>query len=203
VADWYEHKLFVVDPVAGAITERVEVGQSPSGVAVTGDGKLILTADRDSNAISIVDARSLQRIAQVPVGERPFGITVDAGGVRAYTANVKSDDVSVVDLASRAVIGTVHVGRRPYAVALAGGRAFVTDQYGGTVTVFDTETLKVLKAIPVGDYPEGIEADPGGLAVFVACWEANTLERIDAKTLEVTARVTVGNGPRAFGRFLR
>jgi YVTN family beta-propeller protein len=88
-------------------------------------------------------------------------------------------------------------------VALAGGRAFVTDQYGGTVTVFDTLSFKVVKTIPVGDYPEGIAADPGGKAVFVACWEANTLERIDTETLEVTGRAEVGNGPRAFGLFLR
>jgi YVTN family beta-propeller protein len=39
--------------------------------------------------------------------------------------------------------------------------------------------------------------------VFVACWDANTLERIDTETLEVTARVQVGEGPRAFGLFLR
>ena len=88
-------------------------------------------------------------------------------------------------------------------MALPAAARFVTDQYGGTVTVFDIATLAVVKTIPVGDYPEGIAADPGGQAVFVACWEANTLERIDTETLEVTARVAVGDGPRAFGLFLR
>jgi len=86
---------------------------------------------------------------------------------------------------------------------LTGGRAFVTDQYASTVTVFDVATLRVVKTIEVGDYPEGIEADPTGKWVYVACWEQNTLERIDTATLEVTARIPVGNGPRAFGRFLR
>jgi YVTN family beta-propeller protein len=128
---------------------------------------------------------------------------VDADGKRAYTANVGSDNVSVIDLAAGKVVGTVKVGRRPYAVALAAGKGFVTDQYGGTVTVFDLATLAVIKTIEVGEYPEGIEADPTGEAVYVACWEANTLERIDTATLEVTARIPVGDGPRAFGLFLR
>src|SRR5690606_36406405 len=108
----------------------------------------------------------------------------------------------VIDIAEGGVVGTIKVGRRPYAVALAGGRAFVSDQYAATVTVFDTETLAVVKTIDVGEYPEGIEADPSGQAVYVACWDANTLERIDTATLEVTDRIAVGDGPRAFGRFL-
>jgi YVTN family beta-propeller protein len=172
-------------------------------VAVTADGTRILTADRDSDQISIVDATTLARTGSVPVGKRPFGVTVDAEGRRAYTANVASDDVSVIDLAAGKVVGTVKVGHRPYAVALSGDRAFVTNQYGGTVTVFDASTLAVLETIEVGEYPEGIEADPAGGAVYVACWDANTLERIDTAKLEVVSRIPVGNGPRAFGRFLR
>ncbi len=137
------------------------------------------------------------------VGERPFGVTIDREGKRAYTANVKSDDVSVIDLASREVVGTVKVEHTPYAVALAGNLAFVTNQHAGTVSVFDVATLKIVKTIEVGGYPEGIEADRAGRTVYVACWDANTLERIDTTTLEVTGRATVGSGPRAFGQFLR
>ena len=66
-----------------------------------------------------------------------------------------------------------------------------------------SRTLKIVKTIEVGGYPEGIEADPAGRTVYVACWDADTLERIDTTTLEVTGRAAVGNGPRAFGQFLR
>ena len=111
--------------------------------------------------------------------------------------------MSIIDLASRRVVATVKVGARPYAVALAKGRAFVTDQYDSTVTVFDTTTLEVLAAIPVGDYPEGIAARGDGAFVYVACWEANTLEIIDTTTLKVVETIAVADGPRAFGAFIR
>ena len=95
------------------------------------------------------------------------------------------------------------VGRRPYAVALAGGRAFVTNQYADSVSVIDLQSSKVVKTIDVGDHPEGIEADPAGAFVYVACWFDNVLQRIDAQTLTITGDADVGDGPRAFGLFLR
>jgi YVTN family beta-propeller protein len=55
----------------------------------------------------------------------------------------------------------------------------------------------------VGDYPEGIAATADGSAIYVACWADNTLVRIDAATLAVTGKADVGDGPRAFGKFLR
>ena len=101
---------------------RPNGAMSPSGVAVTPDGRLILTADRDDDQVSIIDAATLAVGATVKVGTRPFGVTVDADGRRAYTANVGSNDVTVIDVAGRRVVGTVPVGERPYAVALSGGR---------------------------------------------------------------------------------
>ncbi len=193
VADWYAHKIAVlvwrtVPVIEGdahlagaaddaAVTARqaevlleaaqIPVGQSPSGLAVTPDGKWLLSADRDSNQVSFIDLETRKVEATVPVGERPFGITVSPDGKAAYTANVGSDDVSVIDVSTRTVSGTVKVGRRPYAVALSGGRGFVTDQYAGTVTVFDSEALTTVKTIEACDHPEGIEAE-GGLFTWPA-----------------------------------
>lgn len=136
------------------------------------------------------------------MGERPFGITVDADGTRAYTANVRSNDVSEIDINAARTLATHKVGRRPYAVALVGKRAFVTDQYAGTVTVIDLAKGQTEATIPVGEHPEGIQASASGRYVYVACWMENTLERIDTRTLKVTGKVEVGDGPRAFGDFL-
>jgi YVTN family beta-propeller protein len=167
------------------------------------DGALIVTADRDDDQISIIDAKSFTRKSTVKVGAHPFGVTIDAQGARAYAANVESNDVSVVDLKEAKLLGTVAVGKRPYAVALAKGRGFSTDQYGGTVSVFDLATLKPVKRISVGDYPEGIETSADGNSVYVVNWFSNEVWAINAETLAVTAKMPVGDGPRAFGTFLR
>ena len=199
MADWYVHKISVVDPLAGKVVAQIAVGDSPSGLAVTPDGKSLLSADRDSDAVSIIDTATNARVKSIPVGKRPFGITIDAEGRRAYTANVASDDVSIIDIATGTVVGTVPVGHRPYAVALARGRAFVTNQYGSSLSVFDLDSLAPVKTIEIGDHPEGIMADATGANVYVACWFDNVLMRIDTDKLTVTGEAAVGDGPRAFG----
>lgn len=203
VADWYSHTVKVVEPKSFIKVAEIEVGKSPSGLAVTADGRLLMSADRDSDAVSIIDVAKRTRIASIAVGERPFGITIDKDARRAYSANVKSDDVSVIDIGSRKLIGRVPTGRRPYAVALAGQLGFSTDQYGGSLTVFDVSSLAVIKKIKLCDHPEGIEADASGSHVYVACWGDNVLLRIDVGQLAVTGKAPVADGPRAFGKFLR
>lgn len=203
VADWYRHKVYEIDPAAGQTVRTFDVGKSPSGLAVSPDGARLYTTDRDDNTVSVIDLETGQRSSVIPVGTRPFGIKLNSAGDRAYTANVKSNDVTVIDLQKGTVVATVPVGRRPYAVALTATHAFVTDQYAATVSVVELASHKRVHTINVGDYPEGIASDPGQGVVYVACWDSDVLQRIDAKTFKVTGEVAVGQGPRAFGPFLR
>ena len=111
--------------------------------------------------------------------------------------------LGLIDVAAAREIGRVPVGDTPYAVALHGGRAFVTDQHGDTVSVFDPATLAPVARIDYGgEYPESIAATADG-RILVADWFSNTLSVIDAASLKTIAAVKVGDGPRAFGAFVR
>ena len=50
-------------------------------------------------------------------------------------------------------------------VVTSGGRAYVTDQYNNTVLVLDTETLETVDVIRGYDFPHGVDAAHGLLAV--------------------------------------
>lgn len=199
VTDWFGARLLRLDRTLRVVW-TVPTGTSPAGVAVSGDGRWVATADRDDDRVSIFDAQTgalLHRVATA--GAHPFGITFHDG--RFWTADVQGDSVSVIDPAAGRLAGRVPTGSHPYAVAFAGGRGFVTNQYAGTLTVFDPNSLAVLDEIPVGDYPEGISAVPGGDAVAVANWESDTLAIVDAESLTVRTTIAMPSGPRAFGVF--
>lgn len=194
VTDWTGW-LREIDPGTGRELARWPTGATPSGVDAA-EG-LIVTADRDADAITII--RDASRLT-VPVGHHPFGVTIHGG--RVFVTNVLSDSVSVVDPQSGEVIATIPTGERPYAIAFAGGRGFVSNQYAASVTVFDAATLQVLGEIETGEYPEGIAATADKSAVLVANWFSDTLAVIDPETMRVTDEIPMPEGPRAFGRFV-
>jgi YVTN family beta-propeller protein len=52
------------------------VGRRPWGIALSGDGRWLYTANGLSNDISIVDTRTNRVTGTVRVGSRPWGIAV-------------------------------------------------------------------------------------------------------------------------------
>lgn len=199
VSDWEGTEVVEVDPGAGTRLRRLPTGAAPSGLAVSDDGTILVTADRDADQLSLIDLASGQARG-VAVGRHPFGVTLRDG--RAFAANVLGDSVSVVDLATARVVGTVPVGERPYAIAFAGGEGFVTNQYGSTVTVFDAVTLEVRATIAVGDYPEGIAPTSDGRHLVLANWFSDSVMVIDAARRTILHEIPMPEGPRAFGRFV-
>lgn len=175
-------------------------GAAPTGVALSEDGGLVATADRDANAVSIFDATTGLRLRQVATaGEHPFAIAFHDR--RLWSVDVLGNRVSVIDPITGQLLGELPTGSHPYGIAFAGGRGFVTNQYAGTLTVFDPESLQPLAEIETGGYPEGIAALPDGTGVVVANWDSNTVQLFDAATLKLRAEIKVAPGPRAFGLF--
>ncbi len=204
VSDWYNARIWVIDlsdPTALRVAGELETGSAPAGLDVSADGRFLASADRDADQVSLFDADRLTLIRRIPVGERPFGLRFLPDG-RLATADVGSNAVTLLDPRSGATLGKVPTGERPYCVAFAGHRGFVSNQYGDSVTVFDTRTLAVIATLPVGEYPEGIDVSPDGRRIYVANWFSNSVTVIDTDTLMVLDELETGDGPRALGRFV-
>lgn len=199
VTDWYGGRLLRLDAGLRQVWQA-ETGATPAGVAVSQDGAIVATADRDADSVSLFDAETGQLLHRVATaGEHPFAVTFHGG--RLWTADVIGNRVSIIDPATGRLTGQVPTGSHPYGLAFAGGKGFVTNQYAGTVTVFNPDTLAVLTEVEVGDYPEGIAALSDGSGVVIANWDSDTIVILDAASLTVTASIDMPAGPRAFGRF--
>lgn len=200
VSDWYNARLWVLEDVTLTVLSELPAGAAPAGLALSPDGTLLASAERDANRVSLYDADTLTLLRTVPVGTRPFGLGFAPDG-RLFVGNVGSNDMTVIAPHTGAVLATVPVGERPYGVAFARSRAFVTNQYENTVSVIALDDLSIIATLEVGEYPEGIAATGDG-RIAVANWFDNTLNLIDARTLEPLAALETADGPRAFGAFI-
>ena len=83
------------------------IGDHPEELALTPDGKTLLSANTGSNTVSVVDAASLVETKRIQVGNGPQSILIDRAGRRAYVFNTFSNTISVLDIGAGAVVATV------------------------------------------------------------------------------------------------
>src|SRR5574341_826061 len=111
-------KTSVIDTATDAVVAEVLTGKDPHGAALTEDGRLILIADRQSDAVSLVDSETWKVVATVANVERPdiidvFGgrgfITTRGQAVTGdpHALSGKNPALIVIDLQRRQVHATV------------------------------------------------------------------------------------------------
>ncbi|MBN2373183.1 beta-propeller fold lactonase family protein [bacterium] len=77
---------------------------------------------------------------------------------------------------------------------LRGLRAYVTNESGNSVLIFDRMTGSTLAVVPVGEKPKGIAISPDRTKVYVANSGSGSISVLDTMTSEVTDTIFLGLG---------
>jgi YVTN family beta-propeller protein len=115
---------------------------------------------------------------------------------RLFVSNF--DRVHVVDLKTDKLITTISDLKGVHGITLAKdlSKGYISNGTDSTVTVFDYNTLKVLKTIQItGKKADAILYDKVSKRVFVYCNGSNHAVAIDAKTDEVIKNIIIGDAP--------
>jgi DNA-binding beta-propeller fold protein YncE len=134
----------------------------------------------------------------VPGNEGWDYITVDSGARRLYVSH--SVRVNVLNADTGSVVGTIEDTPGVHGIAIVGKlkHGFTSNGKEDKVSMFDTETLKLIKKIDVGGGPDGIYFDSGTQRVFTNNHHSHDITAIDAATGGVAGTVKVeGNGEGA------
>jgi YVTN family beta-propeller protein len=136
----------------------------------------------------------------------PEGLAISPDGKKLVVALNDADSAVVVDVATL-VQSVVAVGHYPNGVAFdRKGRAYVSNEYDGTVSVIDTSTHSVTTTITglggaLGDlqsHPEGMVADPVREQLYVAVTNRDAVAVIDTASELVVKLISVAR-PQALG----
>lgn len=142
-----------------------------SAIAITSDGKTLLTTNPDSNSVSVVDLTTRPpTVDEIPVGIDPRALTVGGEASHwAFVANQGSDSITVIDVETRYVMGEIPAGDRPVGVVLSVdlGSLFVAELGSDTVRWMDSSSLETLDILPVPDRPHGLAVTPDGSRLLV------------------------------------
>lgn len=160
-----------IDVAAGEIinTIRLNVGDRPRELALTPDGRTLLTVNTGSNSVSIFDSLSAMESARIVVGNGPTSILVDPFGRRGYVFNGLSSTISVIDIANRALVTTVSTDAGPLRGKFnrLGDRFYVIHEWSGYVSLMDAATLTIVKRMSVGMGMRSIKVDTNTDLVYM------------------------------------
>ncbi|HVF91073.1 MAG TPA: hypothetical protein VNH22_13470 [Blastocatellia bacterium] len=119
-------------------------------------------------------------------------ITLNNAGTELWVTNPDPDNnsVTVVDVTNDAgaVLEEIPVGKEPSSIALNadGSRAYVANAGDGTVSIINTQRLKVIGTIKVGVEPRALCFTPNFTKLYVASFSSNSVHVINPETDTVT-----------------
>jgi DNA-binding beta-propeller fold protein YncE len=209
--------LIVANRSGGSISffdlaTRVEIARVPVGpkipheVAVSPDGRLVLTAeyggdDNRGRHVVLIDVANASVIARIDLGpnSRPHSVMFLPDGTHALATMQDSDQIALLDLEARRVVRTYPTGgREGHMVRLSpdGTRAYVTSRGAeGTLSVIYLDENRPPTVIQTGPGAEGIDVTPDGSEIWVANRQDESISVVDAQSLEIVA--TLGARPFA------
>jgi DNA-binding beta-propeller fold protein YncE len=169
----------------------VPVGREPEGIVADPVTGIVAVGLRDPSVLALLDGRTgrVDRRVPLPAAPRHLGLAAPGGPVLVPAEG--ADALIRVGLPGGAS-STRHVGRFPHDAAEAGGRIFVSDERGSTLSVVEGDTITT---VPVASQPGGVAAVDRGRAVAVVSVRERVLEVFGSQTLARLARVPAGVGP--------
>ncbi len=209
-----DNKLYVIDleTEPPALLATLEVGQQPSGLAISQAGDLALIANRAGNSISVlsIDGKQVEHLGEVDMGGQVAAVAIAPDGKRALAAKFPEHKVALLAIDGQDVTydGTdIPVGLWPYNVAITpdgslaltadNGASGASDGHVDTVSVIDLEAdpPRVIDKVVVGDGPEGLAISPtgeiavaillnGSAAVAKDAWFANPAGKVVVLALD-------------------
>jgi DNA-binding beta-propeller fold protein YncE len=170
----------------------IPVGAGPEGVVADPQTGIVAVALREPDAIALVDGRAekLLNTVGIPAAARHLALAEPGGPVLVPAE--QADQLIRLSL-PRGRVSRVVVGSFPHDAAQSGGRTFVGDERGNTLSVLEGD--RVLRTVRVAAQPGGVAVAGEGRQIAVVSVRERVLELFDARTLRRIGRAPAGVGP--------
>jgi YVTN family beta-propeller protein len=188
-------------PTRGA---TISVGTAPVFVAVSPNGHYAYIANRDIQAITVLDTAINQVTATIPIPSGPPQFLAFAPDGRMLYVTIYNDQqtihvVDVISTATNTVVATIPQPARPFlpAVTPDGKQLYIPNHDIASVSVVDAASNKIVAQIKVPPNPHWVAFSADGARAYTANHESNLISVIDTGTRQVIATVPVGSSPHS------
>lgn len=168
--------------------KSAEVDRSPRSVAVSSNGRYVVTANTTADTVSLVDIQAGKVVAEVAVGRKPFEVVFTDNDTSAVVSNQFGDSLTFLSVkpTGLTVAATLAIGDEPRGLAVApnGKTLYVALSGESGLASIDLAKRTILKKVAVGREPWYVGVSPDGKKVVVGASRSESAVVLDATTLE-------------------
>ncbi len=165
--------------------------------AVRGVPERVYVPNSESGTVTEINPATFAIVRTFPSGSYDQHITPSWNLRRLYVDNTTSNTLTVLSPRSGRPIRTIPVAD-PYNLYFTpdGSKAIVVAEGLQRLDFYNPHTWRLIRSVPVpSPGPDHLDFTADGHAFLISCEFAGMVYRVDARTMRVTARVSVGGLP--------
>ncbi|MBM3649356.1 MAG: YncE family protein [Alphaproteobacteria bacterium] len=176
---------------------RIFIDGLPSHIAFDADSKTVFVTLQQTGRLAAFDLATQTLKWNVPVGNAPAGVVMLPDDKRLLVALTGEDGIVVVDPKDGANMARLQTGKGAHNFWPKGdGRHwFLSNRVEGTVSVLDTQDLRVVGTVRVPGGPDCMDVTADGKELWVTQRFLRRVAVIDLDQLKVVASIPVGKSP--------
>jgi DNA-binding beta-propeller fold protein YncE len=176
---------------AAGITAAAEPAfAGPVAVAVSADGRWLVTANADDGTVSLIDRKRGSQIDRAWVGRGPRDIV--ATGSNDFLCVTSAGDLVRLVIVDRTLQqrGRLAIGHEPRGVIVdrQRQRAWVSQSQNKSLAVVDLEQFTITAILPCGGLPRAVAISPTAHQIAVTCSSPPEVLLYDAESLALLER---------------
>ena len=201
IANALSDSLTFVDPRTAEVQRTVRQILDPYQLRFSPDMRWFVTVANRLNHVDIYrwDGRDLTLAKRIPTGKTPSHVWIDSKSSTAYVSMQDSDELVAIDLPQQQLKWRIKTGPMPADVfGTPDDRYVLVGLTGGEgVEVYDLSlpTPAKVRMIPTGKGAHAFRAVGDHRHVLVSNRVANTISKIDFKTMSVVEDYPAPSGP--------
>lgn len=200
--------ILIVNAASGAVVRvRPTGGRLTHMLAVSADGRRMITANIGSGTISLLRPLGADSATTIAVAAAPEGIAISPDGRTGWAGSDRDSVVVVVDLDRALPVDTLRGFGLPYRLAVTpdGRKVVITDPVRAEVRIVDAATRRALRTlhidgdslvstaeVPGSPSPEGVTISRDSRWAFVTLQGRNRVITIDLDAARIVSSAPTG-----------
>jgi YVTN family beta-propeller protein len=196
--------------------QTIQVGMNPLGIALTPDGRYLVTSNDDERetgfislqsnvnvgyySLSVVDTQSMTVVSQISTNGGFIGIQITGNGpYTVWASGGVTNDVKIFTLSQMGSISAATPASITIAPILPSTAGYVTNYVAdpalNSAAVKPTLPTQMSAATTAITFPAGSALSPDGKYLYVACNGDNSVAVIDTAAMKVVKQLPAGYFP--------